>query len=83
MATFFTFDLNFQNFKDWITLRSDILDDSLSRNLCDFTASRLNGVRDLNCRSLFILFSSLPLIIGTFVTESAAVLCCFEQNVSV
>ena len=78
LSTFFTFDVNFQNFKDWITYRSDILDGSLSRDLCDFTASGLNGVRDLNCRSFFILLSSLPLIIGTLVTESTAVLCCTE-----
>ena len=26
LSTFFTFDLNFRNFKDWITFRSDILD---------------------------------------------------------
>ena len=47
-------------------------DPTLSRDLCDCTFSRLNGVRDLNCRSFFILLSSLPLIIGTFVTESTA-----------
>ena len=29
LSTFFTFDLNFRNFKDWITLHSDILDGSL------------------------------------------------------
>ena len=69
LSAFYTFDLNFRNFNDWITFRSDILDGSLSRDLCDFTASRLNGVRDLNCRSFFILLSSLPLIIGTFVTD--------------
>ena len=52
----------------------------LYRGLCDFTNSRLNGVRDLNCRSFFTLLSSLQLIIGTFVTESTAVLCCTEQG---
>ena len=41
LSTFFTFDLNFRNFKDWIPFRSDILDGSLSRDLCDFTVSRL------------------------------------------
>ena len=80
LSAFYTFDLNFRNFNDWITFRSDILDGSLSRDLCDFTASRLNGVRDLNCRSFFILLSSLPLIIGTFVTESTAVLCFTEPG---
>ena len=53
---------------------------SLSRDLSDFTASPLNGVRDLNCRSFFILLSSLQMIIGTFVTESTAVLCCTEPG---
>ena len=53
---------------------------SLSRDLSDFTASPLNGVRDLNCRSFFILLSSLSLIIGTSVTESTAVLCCTEPG---
>ena len=48
--------------------------------LSDFTASHLNGVRDLNCRSFFILLSSLPLIIGTFETELTAVLCCTEPG---
>ena len=72
LSTFFTFDVNFRNFKDWTTFCSDILDDSLSQDLCDFTTSRLNGVRDPNCRSFFILWSSLPLIIGTFVIESTA-----------
>ena len=48
--------------------------------MCDFTASRMNGVCDLNCRSFFILLSSLSLIIGTFVTESTAVLCCTEPS---
>ena len=33
LSTFFTFDLNFRNFKDWITFRSDILDGSLSRTI--------------------------------------------------
>ena len=33
LSTFFTFDLNFRNFKDWITFRSDILDGSLSRSV--------------------------------------------------
>ena len=80
LSTFFTFNVNFQNFKDWITYRSDILDGSLSRDLCDFTAGRLNSVCDLNCTSLFILLSSLPLIIGTFVIESTAVLCCTEPG---
>ena len=80
LSAFYTFDLNFRNFNDWITFRSDILDGSLSRDLCDFTASRLNGVRDLNCRSFFILLSSLPLIIGTFVTESTAVSCFTEPG---
>ena len=102
---FFTFDLIFRNFKDWIhfslqtgcpygfpkfsksnlgithteslfaglTFRSDILDGSLSQD----SASPLNGVRDLNCRSKL---SSLPLIIGTFVTESTALLCCTEPG---
>ena len=80
LSTFFTFDVNFQNFKDWITYRSDILDGSLSRDLCDFTAGCLNSVRDLNCRLFFILLSSLPLFIGTFVIESTAVLCCTEPG---
>lgn len=80
LNTFFIFDLNFRNFNDWITFRSDNLDGSLSRDLCDFTASRLNGVRNLNCRSFFILLSSLPLIIGTFVTELAALLCFTEPG---
>ena len=53
-----------------------IQDGSLSRDLSEFIASPLNGVHDLNCRSFFILLSSLPLIIGTFVTESTAVLWC-------
>ena len=70
LSTFFTFDLNFRNFKDWVTFHSDILLGSLSRDPCDFTASHLNNVHDLNCKSFFILWSSLPLIIGTFVTES-------------
>ena len=48
LSTFFTSDLDFRNFKDWITFGSDILDGSLSKyNLCDFTASRMNGVCDL------------------------------------
>ena len=81
LSTFFTFDLNFRNFKDWITFRSDIfLDGSLSRDLSDFTANPLNRVRDLNCRSFFIFLSSLPLIFGTFVSESTAVLCCTEPG---
>ena len=81
LSTFFTFDLNFRNFKDWVTFHSDIfLDGSLSRDLSDFTANPLNGVRDLNCRSFFILLSSLQMIIGTFVTESTAVLCCTEPG---
>ena len=33
LSTFFTFDLNFRYFKDWITFRSDILDGSLSRSV--------------------------------------------------
>ena len=33
LSTFFTFDLNFRNFKDWITFRSDVLDGSLSRSV--------------------------------------------------
>ena len=56
---------------DWIN--SSLF--SISRSV-----SRLNRVHDLNCRSFFILFSSLPLIIGTFVTESTAVLCCTEPG---
>ena len=46
LSTFFTFYLNFRNFKDWITLRSDILD-GLYRGLCDFTVSRLNGAKQI------------------------------------
>ena len=57
-----------------------IQDGSLSRDLSEFIASPLNGVHDLNSRSFFILLSSLPLIIGTFVTESTAVLCCTEPG---
>ena len=63
-----------------LTFRSDSLDSSLSRDLSDFTASPPNGVRDLNCRLFFILLSSLPLFIGTFVIESTAVLCCTEPG---
>ena len=53
---------------------------SLSRELCDFTVSRLNGVCDLNYRSFFILLSTLPLIIGTFVIKSTVVFCCTESG---
>ena len=38
LSTFFTIDLNFRNFKDWISFCSDVLGCSLSRDLCDFTA---------------------------------------------
>ena len=34
LSTFFTYDLNFRNFKDWIFFHSDILDGSLSRFYC-------------------------------------------------
>ena len=33
LSTLFTFDLNFRNFKGWITFRSDVLDGSLSRSV--------------------------------------------------
>ena len=33
LSTFFTFDLNFRNFRDWITFRVDIVDGSLSRSV--------------------------------------------------
>ena len=45
LSTFFTFDHNFRNLKDWIIFTVS-LDCSLS-NLCDFTANHLNGVKQI------------------------------------